>query len=106
MNIKVNGSCLCGKIKFVLLGPFDQFHLCHCSRCRKSTGSAHASIIFAKPENIQWDSGSEFIKRFDLPEAKRFAKCFCTGNAVQLFHIRQEMASFLLFLLGCWKTIQ
>jgi len=84
MSIKVNGSCLCEKIKFVLSGPLDQFHLCHCSRCRKSTGSAHASIIFAKPESIEWVSGTEFIKRFDLPEAKRFAKCFCTecGSAV------------------------
>jgi len=41
------------------------------------------------PENLvlrsyQWVSGTELIKRFDLPEAMRFAKCFCTecGSAV------------------------
>ncbi|MCZ6459403.1 MAG: aldehyde-activating protein, partial [Gammaproteobacteria bacterium] len=36
------GQCLCGAVAFEveeIIGPFE---LCHCTRCRKSTGSAFA----------------------------------------------------------------
>ncbi|MCP3867429.1 MAG: GFA family protein [Gammaproteobacteria bacterium] len=78
MKQQAEGSCLCGQVKFTVTGPFSGFHLCHCSRCRKDSGSAHASNIFTGPENIQWLSGAELVKRYDLPTARRFAKCFCT----------------------------
>jgi len=78
MSNEIAGSCLCGKVQFVIWGPFTAFHLCHCSRCRKDTGSAHASNIFTEPENIRWLSGEDLVERYDLPNAKRFAKCFCT----------------------------
>ncbi|MCW8943936.1 MAG: GFA family protein [Sedimenticola sp.] len=75
---KIKGGCLCGEVTYEVTGPFDQFHLCHCSRCRKSTGSAHASNIFTKPESIRWLTGESLIKRFNLPTAERFARCFCS----------------------------
>ena len=78
MDKAIKGSCLCGQISWTVKGPFEVFHLCHCSRCRKGTGSAHAANIFTRPENITWHSGEALIKRFDLPEAERFSKCFCT----------------------------
>lgn len=78
MDQQLKGSCLCGGVKFVVSGPFRAFHWCHCSRCRKDTGSAHASNIFARPDSVEWLSGLDIIKRFDLPEAERFAKAFCT----------------------------
>ena len=80
----VKGSCLCGRIKFELFGEIGSFNLCHCMRCRRSTGSAHASDIFTEPENIKWLSGEDLIQRFELPEAERFMKQFCSkcGSAV------------------------
>ena len=55
-------------------------------RCRRSTGSAHASNVFTDPENILLLSGQELIKRYELPEAERFAKQFCSecGSLVPL----------------------
>ena len=80
----IDGSCLCGEITFRLKGTAEVFHQCHCSRCRKTTGSAHAANIFTRPENIEWLSGVQAVKRFDLPEARMFSKQFCThcGSSV------------------------
>ena len=50
-------------------------------RFRRSTGSAHASDIFTEPENIKWLSGEDSIKRYELPEAERFMKQFCSKCA-------------------------
>ncbi len=73
----VKGGCLCGNVTFVVSGKVEAFHLCHCSRCRQATGSAHASNLFTQPENIKWLSGEPFIKRYQLPEAKSFSRQFC-----------------------------
>ena len=41
-----------------------RFHLCHCSQCRRSTGSAHAANIFTSEDRLEWLSGTEFVKRY------------------------------------------
>jgi hypothetical protein len=71
------GSCLCGEVAFEVDGPFDHFLNCHCSRCRKATGSAHATNLYASPDRFDWMSGIEHVVRFDLPTAKSFATTFC-----------------------------
>jgi len=74
---KILGSCLCGKVSFESNNSFEQFHLCHCIQCQKTTGSAHASNLFTSPDNIKWISGLEFVKRFDVP-GRAISKAFCT----------------------------
>lgn len=78
MTMQINGSCLCNEVKYTVTGPFQIFALCHCSRCRKSTGSAHASNIFTDADRVSWISGVSLIKRYELPDAKRFTKAFCS----------------------------
>lgn len=71
------GSCLCGEVAYEAEGPFKIFQYCHCSRCRKYTGSAYASNIFVPPERFKWTKGESFIGHYALPDAKYFATCFC-----------------------------
>ena len=59
-------------------------------RCRKSTGSAHASNIFMEPENIKWLTGEEKIKRYDLSEAERFSKQFCVDCGSLVPHVSRD----------------
>ncbi|PHS69492.1 MAG: aldehyde-activating protein [Methylophaga sp.] len=74
---KISGSCLCGEIRYQFVGPIKVFQYCHCSRCQKVTGSAHASNIIVDPEQFQWLSGEVFLGRFELPDTKHFASSFC-----------------------------
>ena len=78
MPNSTKGSCLCSSVTYRFHGPEFVFQYCHCSRCRKFTGSAHASNIIVAPEQFEWLSGTELIGRFEPPEAKHFATCFCT----------------------------
>ena len=72
----LHGACLCGSVSYEVRGPFSKFAHCHCARCRKATGAAHASNIYLKPEQ-PWVAGEELISRFDLPSATSFARWFC-----------------------------
>ena len=73
----LRGSCLCGTVKFEVSGEPKLFFHCHCSRCRKVTGTGHASNMFFQPGVLKWLRGEEQIRTFKFPEAKRFANNFC-----------------------------
>ena len=73
------GSCLCGSVRYEITGDPQRFYHCHCSRCRKASGTGHASNLFIKPGAIKWIKGEELIKSYKVPEAKRFINCFCSN---------------------------
>ncbi|WP_372839756.1 GFA family protein [Phaeovulum sp.] len=83
MKYLASGSCLCGAVKFRVNGAFESFYLCHCSRCRKDTGSAHAANLFSSKAEIEWLAGQENVKTFQ-PSGTRHVKSFCAqcGSAL------------------------
>src|SRR5262249_6537350 len=88
MTSKHHGSCLCGKVRFEVTGDFDGFFLCHCSRCRKDTGSAHGANLFSKTAKIDWLSGEADVKTYRVPET-RHQRSFCQecGSALPRSHL-------------------
>jgi hypothetical protein len=73
----VAGKCLCGKISYELTGNLGIFQYCHCSRCRKFTGSAHSAHILVAPDQFRWLSGEEHLGRYEPEETRHFATSFC-----------------------------
>ena len=71
------GSCLCGEVEYQITGNMGIFQYCHCSRCRKVTGSAHASNLFVTPEQFNWLKGQSSVVNFLPQETKYFATAFC-----------------------------
>jgi hypothetical protein len=85
-NVMVNkyyGSCLCGRVSYEVSGDFDAFYLCHCSRCQKDTGSAHAANLFAKAGRLVWLKGEADVTHYQYSgslHTKSF--CQCCGSAL------------------------
>jgi len=77
MDEVIAGSCLCGSVRFAVRPPFSAFRYCHCSRCRKASGSAHAANLFVPRTQFEWLEGEASVRRFDLPDAQRFSVWFC-----------------------------
>ena len=72
----LSGSCLCGAVSYVATGEEQRFYHCHCSRCRKASGTGHASNLFMQG-TLTWNSGREQIRSYKLPQAERFTNTFC-----------------------------
>ena len=77
-EIHLSGSCLCGSVAYEISGEHMLFAHCHCERCRKATGTGHATNIIMKPASVTWTSGEDLLRRYKVPEAKRFATVFCS----------------------------
>lgn len=84
------GSCLCGAVRFRVEGAFEHFYLCHCSRCRKDTGSAHAANLFSSTAKLEWLSGQEHVRTFNLPRT-RHTRCFCSVCGSALPYASEKM---------------
>ena len=71
------GSCLCGQVTYEITDNLGIFQYCHCSRCRKFTGSAYASNLFVSPDQFRWTNGESFVGTYAPKEVKHFATAFC-----------------------------
>ncbi len=87
--MKYKGSCLCGEITFEIIGEFENFFLCHCERCRKDTGSAHAANLFSSTAKLIWLSGKDKAKIFDF-KSEGHIKSFCTNCGSALPNMQMD----------------
>jgi len=76
-QVVLRGGCLCGTVRYEATGEAKRFYHCHCSRCRKATGTGHASNLFLEAAALKWLGGEEHVRAFKVPEAKRFTNQFC-----------------------------
>ena len=85
MAQQYKGSCLCGQVTYELEGDFDQFFFCHCSHCRKGTGSAHGANLFSHQAQLRWVTGEDRVKQFNLA-GTRHTRAFCQecGSAMPI----------------------
>lgn len=93
---KYTGSCLCKAVNYEFSGPAKTFQYCHCTRCQKVTGSAHASNIIVDPSGFRWTRGEELVGRYELPEAKYFAVSFCRQCGSNLPWLNQRGTSVII----------
>ena len=93
----LKGSCLCGSIRYEVTGQALRFYHCHCGRCRKATGTGHASNLFVSPQSsITWTSGEALLKCYKLPGAERFYNCFCTQCGSRMPRVIPEIDMVLI----------
>ncbi|MFK8250694.1 GFA family protein [Ancylobacter terrae] len=85
------GSCQCGTVRFRIAGSFAHFFLCHCRRCRKDTGSAHAANLFTAGATLDWLSGEENLRSYAIA-GTRHAKSFCATCGAALPRVEADGA--------------
>jgi hypothetical protein len=59
------GSCLCGGVRYAIDGELGDFGYCHCTSCRKASGSAHAANAPIERAQLTIVAGGEMIGSLD-----------------------------------------
>jgi hypothetical protein len=70
-------TCVCGAVEWEIQPPYRFFQYCHCSRCRKRSGSLHAANVAVPAAQLAWTKGEEHVKRWEHPDAERWCSAFC-----------------------------
>src|SRR3546814_4636919 len=64
MTNALRGSCLCGEIRFEIDGKIGAAGQCHCSKCRKVSGTDGNAVFYASTAGFRWLAGEDLIERF------------------------------------------
>lgn len=75
--MKNSGSCLCGKVNFLVDKDIQTIYHCHCSLCRKQSGTGTNSASLVNETLFEWTSGIDSIGTFKKDSG--FTSCFCTS---------------------------
>jgi hypothetical protein len=70
MSIAITGGCLCSNVRFAYTGTLGTAAYCHCSDCRKCTGSAFNVSVAMEIKDFKITTGSP----------KGFTKSGASGN--------------------------
>ena len=77
----LNGSCLCGTVRYRIDGVVDHASHCHCSQCRKAHGAAFASYGHVRYADFRVTTGAEAIASYQAsPHAIRTFCRRCGSN--------------------------
>ncbi len=79
----VTGSCLCGGVRFELTQTFRRASHCHCSRCRKHSGTFGLTQGRMPRDGFRLLRGEELIRVYR--PAGGMAKAFCSECGSSLF---------------------
>ena len=78
-QVTLEGSCLCGSVRYKVTGDPQRFYHCYCSRCRKASGTGHATNLMLANAKLVFTSGESLLKRYKVPDAQRFTRQFCSN---------------------------
>jgi len=79
----MGGGCLCGAVRFEISGPFLRAGHCHCSRCRRHSGTSGCTQGRVLQEHFRLLSGEHQVRAYG--EGSHAVKAFCTTCGSSLF---------------------
>lgn len=94
MSELAKGSCNCGYVEFTVNMELEDVYVCHCSICRKSTGSGGIAVAVVPNEKFDWISGKEYIKTWHKPDHD-WETSFCTSCGSTLPGKNDESSTYI-----------
>lgn len=77
---RLNGSCLCGAVRYTVADEFAYALNCHCSDCRRATGSAFKPFAGIARERLEVTAGADRLLLFGEPLANHDVHCRVCGS--------------------------
>ena len=76
------GKCLCGAVEVAIQGAITAIIHCHCSLCRKNSGTAYATNGFVNSTEFIIEKGQEALSEFSFKAGRTRYFCQYCGSPV------------------------
>ncbi len=83
----IPGRCLCGAIRYQIHGEVGPIDLCHCSFCRRASGSAFASNATIARKDFEMVAGKDVLKEYESSPGKFRSFCSDCGSPIFARHV-------------------
>ncbi len=98
----IEGSCLCGGVRYEYDGAIEEISICHCSQCRKAQGSAFATVSPVAAAKFRLLSGAELLREYRSSPDK--ARVFCSRCGSPLYSALDQRPEVKRLRLGTVDT--
>ena len=93
-----SGKCLCGTVNINITGEISDIIHCHCSLCRKNSGTAYATNGFINTADFEITSGKSCLTVFSYKPGRK--RHFCTKCGSPVFSSNDQDPNRLRIRLG------
>ncbi|TCS43749.1 GFA family protein [Reinekea marinisedimentorum] len=97
------GKCLCGAVRYQISGPITDVIYCHCSQCKKQSGSAFMAFGSVKHTALQI-SGADSLQSYCASENAERKFCRNCGSTLFWQHCGNYGKTYSCFALGTLDT--
>jgi len=81
----LEGSCLCGKVRYRITGPLGPMSNCHCTDCRKSHGAAFSTYVDVPKSGFAFLKGEDNLGTYRAESGTRRSFCRTCGSTLTCF---------------------
>ena len=99
----ITGQCLCGGVRFEIDGQLGPVIYCHCSMCRRASGSSFATNASVRSENFRIISGHGLINEYESAPGNR--RAFCSECGSPLYGSFADLPSVRRLRLGALDNV-
>jgi hypothetical protein len=79
------GSCLCGGVRYQIDGELGDFGCCHCTSCRKASGSAFGANVGVERSRFHLRDGQQLLREFESSPGKLRVFCSRCGSPIYAY---------------------
>jgi hypothetical protein len=72
----LQGSCLCGGVRYEIRGEVGPSLHCHCAQCRKASGASFTTNASVAADEFHFVEGKSLVGQFESSPGQ--FRCFCT----------------------------
>lgn len=98
----LEGSCLCGAVRYGYEGALGPIAMCHCRQCRKAQGTAFATNSPIDAGAFRLIAGNEQLCEFTSSPGKR--RAFCSACGSPIYSRREDLPGVLRLRIGTLDT--
>ncbi len=96
------GSCLCGQISYQVSSELSEFGYCHCTSCRKASGSTHGANAGIDRSNFALLDPKSLVREYESSSGK--FRVFCSNCGSPLYAYLSTTPNLIRVRLGTLDT--
>ena len=98
----LQGSCLCGGVRYEISGELSPATHCHCPQCRKASGASFATNVSVSADAFHFLTGESLVGEFESSPGQ--FRRFCTRCGSPLVKRYTDKPDLLRLRLGTLDT--
>jgi hypothetical protein len=96
-----DGKCLCAGVRYRVSGSFGDVRYCHCSRCRRATGTAFSADATLEVAQLEITAGRAAICEYE--QSPGAFRAFCGRCGAPIFARRESEPQHVRVRLGGFR---